>query len=102
MSYVCRIFTKDVKALQDVKDYKILDKDIAFIANNKDTNYMIDETEYVVIPTVVFKEMLDKIYSNGVNAKSSSTTKKNKKNSKADDFTQYMNAPELNKGELNE
>ena len=82
MSYVCRIFAKDIQALQDVKEYSLDDKDIKFVSDDKEKVYSLKDTEYVVIPTDVFKDMIDSIHANGEKPKN--TNLKPKKNTKAD------------------
>lgn len=85
MSYVCRIFAKDIQALQDVKEYSLVDKNFKFVSDEKGKEYSLEDTEYVVIPTDVFKNMIDSIHANG--EKSKNTNSKTKKNTKADVFT---------------
>ena len=78
MSYLCRVFAKDVQALQDIKKYTIEEKEFKFVSDDGNKLYTLEDTEYVVVPTNVFKEMIDTIYVN------SQKTKKYKKVVKTD------------------
>lgn len=68
MKFKLRAFCKDTKDLQDIKEYKIKDKELMLTSDFKGNEYKLDDTEYVVIYTETLTNILDTVYENGKKA----------------------------------
>ncbi|NLZ54374.1 MAG: hypothetical protein GX892_14755 [Thermoanaerobacteraceae bacterium] len=91
--YKCRIFTKDLKVVQDVKDYSINQNNkFTFVADGTSKEYTLDDTEYIIIPTHEFTKMIDKIKGNKKNQ--SEVKPKKGKRASLGILDEHINKPE--------
>lgn len=77
MKFKLRAFCKDTNSIQDIKDFKVKEKELTLTSDFKSNEYKLEDTDYLVIYRDTLIDILDAVYANGKKS-NAFTPKKNK------------------------